>query len=91
MERKSSTESDLEVAIQADPNNLVLRHAYADFLIEGGNPRGEFIRLQLMLKDENLPDSQRVEYESQSREILNMHQREWLGPLARYLNDTENK
>ncbi len=71
----------MEAALLDDPDDLVRYAAYADMLIEDGDPRGDFIRIQLQLEEEMLAADSRKELESQSGAILKQHEREWLGPL----------
>lgn len=73
-----TTREAMEAALLDDP----VRHAaYAEILIEDGDPRGDFIRIQLQLEDEMLAADSRKELESQSAAILKQHECEWLGPL----------
>lgn len=78
----SSTRDSLEDAMMADPENITLHSAYADLLIEDGDPRGEFIRLELAMADDNLPDHERDELEQQWSKIETQFAREWLGTLT---------
>lgn len=71
----------MEAALLDDPDDLVRHAAYADMLIEDGDPRGDFIRIQLQLEDATLAANVRKELEAQSAVILKQHEREWLGPL----------
>jgi uncharacterized protein (TIGR02996 family) len=47
--RDESTESRLRAAISASPDDDAPRLVYADWLLERGDPRGEFIQIQCML------------------------------------------
>ncbi len=76
-----TTREAMEAALLDDPDDFVLHAAYADLLIEDGDPRGDFIRIQLQLEDATLAANVRKELESQSAAILKQHEREWLGPL----------
>lgn len=42
-------EADLLAAVQADPSDLQARAIYADWLEERGDPRGEYLRLDMQL------------------------------------------
>ena len=75
----------LENAILANPDDLGAHAAYADWLIEQGNPRGEFIQVQLALEDEKKPAKERKELQKREKGLLEKHQREWLGELADHL------
>jgi hypothetical protein len=52
---------------------------YADYLDERGDPRGEFVRVQVDLA--RLPKSapRRTELEARERQLLEQHERQWLG------------
>ncbi|MBX3401067.1 MAG: TIGR02996 domain-containing protein [Gemmataceae bacterium] len=70
-----TTRESLEAALAADPDNRTLHSAYADLLIEEGDPRGEYIRRELT--DPDTVFSERME-----RTRL---ERDWLGPLKHFL------
>ena len=79
----------LENAIFANPDDLGAHAAYADWLIEQGDPRGEFIQVQLVLEDEKKSAKERKELEKREKELLKKHEREWLGELAPHFLDQE--
>ncbi len=79
----------LENAIIANPDDLGAHAAYADWLIEQGDPRGEFIQVQLALEDPKKSAKERKELQKREKQLLDKHQREWLGDLAPYLLDQE--
>lgn len=60
----------LEAAIIANPNDVAAHAAYADMLIEAGEPHGDFIRIQLALEDERIPPSGRRELRQRERESI---------------------
>jgi uncharacterized protein (TIGR02996 family) len=68
------TEIEALAAIYADPARDEPRSVYADWLVERGDPRGEFIALQLARKSG--PPTKR------EKELEWLHGRSWLGPLA---------
>src|SRR5262245_39275421 len=72
----------LEEALAENPDDLATHAAYADFLTEQGDPRGEFIQVQLALEDTKLTASQRKKFRQREAELLAEHEREWLGELA---------
>lgn len=74
-----------EEAIVAEPDNLGNHAAYADWLSEQDDPRGEFIAVQLALEDGSLPAEQREQLRRRESELLQRHQRRWLGGLAPFL------
>jgi uncharacterized protein (TIGR02996 family) len=72
----------LEAALVEDPDDLATHRAYADYLQEHGDPRGEFIQVQLALEDPERTTEERRELERRERELLAEHEREWLGVLV---------
>lgn len=81
----SSTGQALEQAILDNPDDLGAYGVYADWLQEQGDPRGEFIAVQLILEDEERPAEERKHLQERERELLQTHQEEWLGGLAPYV------
>jgi uncharacterized protein (TIGR02996 family) len=77
----------LEAALLANPDDLASHMAYADWLSEQGDPRGEFIQVQLALEDQGKPAQERMKLRLREQELLDAHQREWLGGLAPALLD----
>jgi uncharacterized protein (TIGR02996 family) len=68
--------------IIAAPDDDGLRLIYADYLDERGDPRGEFVRVQIelaRLPDGPGPSSRRLELEARERALLLEHEREWAG------------
>jgi uncharacterized protein (TIGR02996 family) len=72
----------LESALVEDPDDLATHHAYADYLQEQGDPRGEFIQVQLALEDPQRSEAEQRKWQARAEELLREHQREWLGALA---------
>jgi uncharacterized protein (TIGR02996 family) len=72
----------LESALVENPDDLATHYAYADFLQEQGDPRGEFIQLQLALEDPQRTETERRKVQARAKELLREHRREWLGILA---------
>jgi uncharacterized protein (TIGR02996 family) len=75
----------LERAIAADFDDPAAHAAYADWLAEQGDPRGEFIQIQLALEDESRTAAERKRLRAREHELLLAHERVWLGPLAQFL------
>jgi uncharacterized protein (TIGR02996 family) len=86
-----SLRAALESALAANPDDLASHMAYADLLTEQGDPRGEFVRVQLALEDESVPAAQRKEPRRRERELLDAHEVEWLGKLAPLLLGTPDQ
>jgi uncharacterized protein (TIGR02996 family) len=81
----SSLRDALEAALVEDPDDLATHRAYADYLQEQGDPRGEFIQVQLALEDPERTPEERQELERREKELLAEYGREWLGILAEEL------
>jgi uncharacterized protein (TIGR02996 family) len=82
----STTRDALEAALAAEPDDRALHAAYADLLIEDGDPRGEFIQLQLAAEDRDQPADRLRAIEQQAHTLCRRHENEWLGPLAPFVN-----
>jgi uncharacterized protein (TIGR02996 family) len=72
----------LESALVENPDDLATHYAYADYLQEQGDPRGEFIQLQLAQEDPQRTEAERRQLQARAKELLRQHQHEWLGILA---------
>jgi uncharacterized protein (TIGR02996 family) len=79
-----------ERSLAANPDDRATHAAYADWLTEQGDPRGEFIQVQLALEEEKRGPGERKELQAREKELLDRHQREWLGELAPYLLDQKD-
>jgi uncharacterized protein (TIGR02996 family) len=75
----------LESALVENPDDLATHYAYADFLQEQGDPRGEFIQVQLALEEPQRSEAEKRKLQTRIKELLNEHEREWLGMLAHEL------
>lgn len=84
---ESTTRMALEKALFENPDDLATHMAYADYLSEQGDPRGELIQVQLALEDESHSAAQRKKLKKQEEKLLKEHSREWLGDLASWLLD----
>jgi uncharacterized protein (TIGR02996 family) len=81
----ASTENVLERALLEDPDDLAAHSAYADWLSQEGDPRGEFIQVQLALEDPGRPAKERQALREREKALLEAHAGEWLGGLADFL------
>jgi uncharacterized protein (TIGR02996 family) len=71
-------------AMRDAPDDEALRLVFADWLEDRGDPRGEFLRVQVELA-RWVPDlARRTALRQRERELLAGHGREWIGPLADY-------
>jgi uncharacterized protein (TIGR02996 family) len=80
-----------ERAILANPEERATYSAYADWLQEHDDPRGEFIAVQLALEDESQSKDEREVLKAREAELLKAHEREWLGELAPFVYDENTK
>ena len=62
-------------AVKDAPDDDAPRLLLADWLEEQGDPRGEFIRLQLAPEDESRPASERRALRARESELLERHER----------------
>lgn len=66
----------LLAAILADPDSDEARRVYADLLVERGDPRGDFIHLELAL-DGRLSIRRRAQLAPQREELYAAHRKRW--------------
>jgi uncharacterized protein (TIGR02996 family) len=78
-----------EQALAADPHDMAGWCAYADYLAEQGDPRGEFMQVQIALEDETRSRAERAALKKQEAKLLKQHEKDWLGPLAAVTVDAE--
>jgi uncharacterized protein (TIGR02996 family) len=89
----SASEADaFEKALRANPHDLTGWCAYADYLVEHSDPRGEFMQTQLALEDEKLSKKERETLRKKEAALLKKHAKEWVGewadhPSVRYPTD----
>jgi uncharacterized protein (TIGR02996 family) len=81
----ASEEDAFQKALVANPDDLAGWCAYADYLVEKGDPRGEFMQTQIALEDENRPKKERTALKKKEQELLAKHEKDWLGGLAPYV------
>lgn len=79
----------LEVALVSDPDDVAAHMAYADYLQEQGDPRGEFIQVQLALEDESKSAAERKQLQKLEKQLFDQHGHDWLGEIAPYLIDKQ--
>ena len=80
----ASAADGLEKALVANPHDRAAWSAYADYLAERGDPRGEFMQVQLALEDESVSAADRKKLQAREKALLAAHRAEWLGPLAEF-------
>ena len=77
-----STREALERALVQRPDDVALHAAYADLLMEEGDPRGEYIQMRLALEDRSLPTEEARRLNVSSLTMLTKHRDAWLGDLS---------
>lgn len=75
----------LEKKIVERPNDLKRHHAYAEWLNQNDDPKGQLIDIQIALEGKSLTREKRFELESDQQELLDKHGREWLGEVANFV------
>src|SRR5690242_11436875 len=71
-----------EAALHANWDDLATHRAYADWLNEQGDPRGELARCQLLLETAAMTADQRRGLRAREQELHAQHQTDWLGKLV---------
>jgi uncharacterized protein (TIGR02996 family) len=89
--KPSPEQEALEEALVENPGDLATHMAYADWLNEQGDPRGEFIQTQLALEDSTRPTTERKKLKAREKTLFKKHGHEWLGGLAAKLLDNEEE
>lgn len=87
----SSQREAFEAAIRDNPDDLATHMAYADWLSDQGDPRGEFIQVQLALEDPKVPAAERKSLQKKEQALFKKHGREWLGELAGWVLDRKKR
>src|SRR6476469_3629321 len=72
-------EARLLARVCAEPDDDLPRLVYADWLDEHGDPRGEFIRVQIALSRRE--DRAEVSLADRERDLLYHHRSDWLARL----------
>jgi len=75
-------QQSLEQALVQNPDDLAAHSAYADYLAEQGDPRGELIQVQLALEDPARPAEERKQLQKREADLLKRHAKQWLGDLG---------
>src|SRR5262249_2659640 len=78
-------QQSLEAALVEDPDDLATHSAYADYLMEHGDPRCKFTRVQLLREAAGRPPAEQTQLRQREKELLRQHGRRWLGDAGRFL------
>lgn len=84
-EAVSDEQRALEAALVDHADEVAAHSAYGDYLMERGDPRGEFVQVQLALEDESRPKEERDELRKRESALLKKYAKEWLGDAGRFL------
>ncbi len=84
-----STAEAFERALLDNPHDLAAARIYADYLMEQGDPRGEFMQVQIALEDESLSSAARTALKKREADLLKKHEKDWLGSLAAVTVDAQ--
>ncbi len=82
-----SEEGAFQKALTENPDDHAGWCAYADWLVEHDDPRGEFMQTQIALEDENLSKAERTKLKIKEQDLFKKHKEALLGPLAEFLLD----
>jgi uncharacterized protein (TIGR02996 family) len=80
----------LEQAVRADPHDRAAHAALADWLADHGDPRGEFMQVQLALEDESVGADRRKQLKAREKALLKKHEKEWVGAWADVCGDPDS-
>jgi uncharacterized protein (TIGR02996 family) len=75
----------LEEALVENPDDLAAHSAYADYLMEQGDPRGEVVQVQLALEQPERSPQELTQLRKREAALLKKHGQEWLGDVGRFL------
>lgn len=68
--------------IMGNPDDAAARLVYSDWLTEQGDPRGEFIQLQIQRQSLTHGSSAARRLRSRGLELLREHENEWIGEIS---------
>ena len=77
---KPKSANELLAEVLADPEADAPRMVYADWLTQAGDPRGEFIALQL--ERDRLGEGAPAQLAERKAELLKKHKKAWVGEFA---------
>lgn len=80
--RRDDDPTQLLEAVLESPESDEPRQVYADVLQERGDPRGEFIAVQMELARVDLQEPRRLELQAREVSLLSQHGPRWLGTLS---------
>src|SRR5688572_16240861 len=81
----ANEEESFHKALVANPDDHAGWCAYADWLVEHDDLRGEFMQTQIALEDEKLSNAERAVLQKKEAKLLKEHEEKWLGGLAPFL------
>lgn len=81
------TQQAFEDALASDPDDDGAHAAYADYLLEQDDPKGEYLQIQLALEDESLEEKQRKKVNRRAKRLYRENEFRWFADavlLLRY-------
>jgi uncharacterized protein (TIGR02996 family) len=78
-------QQSLEQALVENPDDLAAHSAYADYLMEHDDPRGECVQVQLSLEQSGRSPQELTQLRKREGALLSQHGRQWLGDVGRFL------
>ena len=85
--RPSAADQSFLQAVLDVPEDDAARLIYADWLLENGDPRGEFIQVQCRLAALRSDDAERRLLLAREKALLTKHGPAWLAPIARLVEE----
>jgi uncharacterized protein (TIGR02996 family) len=77
-----------EKAILDNPEDRTTYSAYGDLLLENGDPRGEFVQVQLALEEEGRKPAERKKFQEREKQLLEKHAAGWVGDWTKRVGDS---
>ena len=68
-------------AVLAAPDDMSHRQVFGDWLSQRGDPRGEFIQIQMAAHQFSPDDPRRTELDRRAQALLDSHEARWVVPL----------
>jgi uncharacterized protein (TIGR02996 family) len=78
----TETLAELNAAVLQSPHDDAPRLRLAERLTTQGDPRGEFIKVQVEQTQPGLPEETAERLAARERDLLAQHEQDWVGPLA---------
>jgi uncharacterized protein (TIGR02996 family) len=83
MSKENDMQKLFDKALYENFDDIATHSAYADWLIDQKDPRGELMRVQLALENEQLPKKERNRLKKEEKELLSQMERELFNQLTK--------